>query len=370
MGSVRKILYKSILPEREKHHGRMFIDLCENIHIHHREFRTVFSLNEYFEYANILLKSTEDLKYYLAQNQEYKEGEYHNTVLIAGGKQRQFAFLQESPSPHHSRYFPNDFAIELQDEHITDEIHIHYRDFRIAMNREQFKKMATGFQDALNTLNEYEKDVVIQRKEHTDRIIPSSTARNPQKVETKIMGVQSVSLSNIRSHRYTDIIRDWNLSLSSRTLINQLKTHLNGGGSYLPILLSTEKDGSHMIVDGHHRIYAAKENGMTYIDAIILPLTREQTDKIREVETILKEFDLETNNQYRMGDFLSAFAAHHLNRYYSHAYRRLKFRDNRIFHFLRKIKHSYSFLFLTYIIHRCLRSIKNGYRLYCTYCRR
>ena len=47
MGSVKKNLYKGNLPEREKHHSRLFVDLAENIHIHHREFRTVFSLNEY-----------------------------------------------------------------------------------------------------------------------------------------------------------------------------------------------------------------------------------------------------------------------------------------------------------------------------------
>jgi len=48
MGSVKKYLHKGMLPERERHHSRLFVDLAENIHIHHREFRTVFSLNEYF----------------------------------------------------------------------------------------------------------------------------------------------------------------------------------------------------------------------------------------------------------------------------------------------------------------------------------
>ena len=41
MGSVRKFLHKSELPEREGHHSRLFVDLAENIHIHHREYRTV-----------------------------------------------------------------------------------------------------------------------------------------------------------------------------------------------------------------------------------------------------------------------------------------------------------------------------------------
>ena len=33
MGSVKKILSKTKLLEREKHHSRMFVDLAENIHI-------------------------------------------------------------------------------------------------------------------------------------------------------------------------------------------------------------------------------------------------------------------------------------------------------------------------------------------------
>ena len=37
MGSVKLELSKVNLPDRELHNSRMFIDLAENIHIHHRE---------------------------------------------------------------------------------------------------------------------------------------------------------------------------------------------------------------------------------------------------------------------------------------------------------------------------------------------
>ena len=73
MGSIKKILSKSKLSNREKHHSRMFVDLAENIHIHHREFRTVFSLDEYFEYVDILFKSTKDVRAYLEQNKDYAD---------------------------------------------------------------------------------------------------------------------------------------------------------------------------------------------------------------------------------------------------------------------------------------------------------
>ena len=76
MGEIKKDLARIKLPDREHHNSRMFIDLCENIHIHYREFRTVFSLDEYFEYAKILEDSTKDVRAYLAQNPDYQEGTY------------------------------------------------------------------------------------------------------------------------------------------------------------------------------------------------------------------------------------------------------------------------------------------------------
>ena len=65
MGSIKKMLAEANLPDRELHHSRMFIDLAENIHIHYREYRFIFSLPEFFEFSDILKKSTEDVRNYL-----------------------------------------------------------------------------------------------------------------------------------------------------------------------------------------------------------------------------------------------------------------------------------------------------------------
>ena len=135
MGSVKKMLAKVELPSRETHHSRMFIDLAENIHIHHREYRTVFSLDEYFEYVDILNKSTDDVRTFLSNNPHYREREYPTTIMVGGGRAQQLRFLSNSPKPNKSFYYDGEMAVELQDEFVTDEIHIHYRDFRIAMDR-------------------------------------------------------------------------------------------------------------------------------------------------------------------------------------------------------------------------------------------
>lgn len=68
MGAVKVMLSEKQLKPRERHDSRLFVDLCENIHIHFREYRFVFSLQEYFEFIDILDKSTADVKSYLHQN--------------------------------------------------------------------------------------------------------------------------------------------------------------------------------------------------------------------------------------------------------------------------------------------------------------
>ncbi len=131
MGAVKVMLSEKTLRDRERHNSRLFVDLCENIHIHYREYRFVFSLPEYFEFIDIVSKSTDDVKNYLLSNPNYAEEKYKTTLMVAGGKERQMKFLENSPQPNCSKYFNNSLRIELQEEYITDEIHIHYRDFSL-----------------------------------------------------------------------------------------------------------------------------------------------------------------------------------------------------------------------------------------------
>jgi hypothetical protein len=320
MGSVRKYLHSSALPRREKHHSRLFIDLAENIHIHHREYRTVFSLDEYFEYADIVSKSTQDVRNFLIQNSDYKESEYPTTIMIAGGKDRQLKFLGHSPEPNKSEYYDEIFAIELQDEYVTDEIHIHYRDFRIGVDRTRFRKMAEGFVEALSALDLFEKENSVERKSHPDRIIDDFNNNNNNddegNTDTKIMGVKDVDVKLICSFWYKDI-NDWKPNDNAIKCLQQL---VREGGNICPILISTEKDGTHFIVDGHHRYYACLKLGLDSVPAVIVDRTFEQTEKLRKAEVLLKEFDQETGGQYGMSNYLRSYLGSSLNSYYRNAF--------------------------------------------------
>lgn len=155
MGAIKEILFNKELPPRELHNSRMFVDLSENIHIHFREIRMMFGVEEFFEFFDILKEGARDIKRYLRRNPDYKEQEVFDGILVGGGARRQVIPLEKSPQPHESKYFPNRLQIELQEEKVIDAIHIHYRDYRFAMNLETFREFANGMKEALDTLDTY-----------------------------------------------------------------------------------------------------------------------------------------------------------------------------------------------------------------------
>ena len=320
MGQILHDLVRIKLPDREPHNSRMFIDLCENIHIHYREFRIVFSLDEYFEFADILARSTEDVRNYLAQNPDYVEHDYKTTVMVAGGFERQRKLLQNSPQPNKSYYFANDFAIELQAESVIDEIHVHWRDYRFAMNREQFRLIANAFTNAHKELTDFESKNVYERKAHRDREIRFFEEEKEayKHYDTRITDETILPLSDVFT-RFKNIEKEFCPENKSIQILKKLY----GNNSYVfPILLSTEKDGSHYIIDGNHRYFAALKAECKNINCIITDLTFEDSDDFRAAESLLKKFDQKTGYKYNVSAFNREFIAYKTGKYYrNHFYK-------------------------------------------------
>jgi hypothetical protein len=173
MGKIKNILSQKDLPDRERHNSRMFVDLSENIHIHFRELRLMFSVEEFFEFFSILNEGAQDIKKYLKKNPGYEEQKVFDGILIGGGPERQLAPLRCSPKSHESKYFPNRLQIELQEESVIDSIHIHYRDFRLVMNIHTFREFVSGMKDALNNLENILEEHPYSETEHPFRKIVS-----------------------------------------------------------------------------------------------------------------------------------------------------------------------------------------------------
>lgn len=169
MGDIKKILVNIKLPDRELHNSRLFIDLSEQVHIHFRELRTVYSVPEFFEFANIISRSAKDLKRYLLWHPDYEEQQNFENEMIALGAEQQTTPLRKSPKPHKSAYFDGRLQIELQGEEVIDEIHMHYRDYRFVMNQETFRIWVKAMNEALESSNEFLQNNTYKRIEHPFR---------------------------------------------------------------------------------------------------------------------------------------------------------------------------------------------------------
>jgi len=175
MGAIEHILSHRQLPDRERHNSRMFVDLSENVHIHFRDLRLMFGVDEFFEFTGIVKDSVSEIRRYLKRHPEYKEQEVFEELLIAGGWKRQTTPLQRSPQPHQSKYFPNRLHIELQKEGVIDPVHVHFRDYRLVMNIETFREFSLGIKEALDNLEEFLKKHDYNQELHPFRRVVTQT---------------------------------------------------------------------------------------------------------------------------------------------------------------------------------------------------
>ncbi|HEY4232810.1 MAG TPA: ParB/Srx family N-terminal domain-containing protein [Lacipirellulaceae bacterium] len=320
MGAVKKLLAEKTLKARERHNSRLFVDLCENIHIHFREYRLIFSLDEYFEFVDIINKSTRDVRNYLYKNPDYKEEAFPTTLMVACGSERQRKFLQNSPQPHESAYHNDKFAIELQEEFITDEIHVHWRNLRVVLSRDNFKDVAQAFTEARHNLANFEARHDYQRRAHFDREVD---ALNHAGLDgERVQGVEKLPLEKIVSYWFKDTETMKSTWTRNKVYIDALKARFINSEPVPPLLVTQPNEGGlHHIVNGHHRYLAAHEVGRASVDAIVMPMKFEDTEELRKAELLLKSFDEKTGYQYGLTAFLNDYVAYKLNRFYANDFR-------------------------------------------------
>ncbi len=82
------------------------------------------------------------------------------------------------------------------------------------------------------------------------------------------------------------------------------------------------EEGVHYIVNGHHRYLAARKVGRATIDALVLPMSLEETAELRQAEQLLKKFDQRTGYEHGTTSFFNDFVANKLNRFYRNDFQR------------------------------------------------
>lgn len=126
MGKVKNLISEVVLPERQHTYSTLWADLCENVHIHHKNVRLEFSVSEFLEFCETLQKFRKGVQSNL---EGYKEGD-HNYIKTFRPKPKNLS--------KRSKYFNNRFRIE---EGLDGRIHIHYRDIRLELSPEEYDIM-------------------------------------------------------------------------------------------------------------------------------------------------------------------------------------------------------------------------------------
>lgn len=234
MGEVLRTLAETTLRRRDDHNKRLFVDLSESVHIHYREHRLVFGVREFRHFAAVVAEAAAALEreveagYRSLSDADCRASVQVPTKIIGGSQ------VDPVPGrdPECSKYFDDRLVIEQQTPAVKDRFHVHYRDLRLVFNNDR------TFLDVCDTFTR--------------------------------------AASAYRSTLPLEAVRPrW-----SRDAVGPLD-HVDRD---VPILV----DSADEIIDGHHRYYAALEEGRASIPAIRLGLSYEDALPVRAFELRLK----------------------------------------------------------------------------------
>jgi len=135
MGKIKKILSEKVISSKSHYYPDFFtIEVCENFHIHWRNIRMNLLEEEFKTYTQAIKDSR---KKWDILRRPYP---YLSTIYLSPA-------WDKLPS---ECFNPTRMAIELQDvgKNNLPEIHFHYRNIRIDMNKKELLEMCELFNEA------------------------------------------------------------------------------------------------------------------------------------------------------------------------------------------------------------------------------
>jgi len=117
----------------------LFLDICENVHLHYRDLRLEFTLEEFFDWSSKIAEIRTLLLKWRDEHPDWKESNnpeaFDNQYVIwMPGFGCEDVMLKES------KYWPNRVSIEK----VGAIYHIHYRDIRIELSKQAFVEFING----------------------------------------------------------------------------------------------------------------------------------------------------------------------------------------------------------------------------------
>lgn len=117
MGRILRKIDTQLIPSDDRLcKKRMCIDLCENVHLHYRDGRIEFSIEEWRRFAKLIAEAAEGIE------QKVKEGYVEGNHKMAGKWQ--------TTLPFPSAYFPDRLQLE---ENANGSYHLHWNEMRLEM---------------------------------------------------------------------------------------------------------------------------------------------------------------------------------------------------------------------------------------------
>lgn len=134
MGDIKKLLAHEQLEPRSITPNALWVDLCENVHIHFRNIRFDMSIKEFCQFMagmHNLWKAAEQQ----IEIGKFEEGDPN----ILNHMRFNEAFSNSSD------YYPNRFLVEWNKD---GTYHIHYRDLRLHLSQDEFEDFQRAFRNA------------------------------------------------------------------------------------------------------------------------------------------------------------------------------------------------------------------------------
>ena len=224
MGDIRKVLYLKRLPKRTITPTKFWVDLCENVHLHLRNIRFDFSVREFKQVAEFIIKVIPKLTG-LVDRIHYKEGNHDFLAMFS----TRLVISQDSD------YYADRLSIELQKD---GTIHIHYRDLRVHLSSVEFEELCNGVMEAYRVYKKFTQVHLLEGRQEVgiDDIQPYDEGHKP--------------LSEDNEHREG---------------IEKVKELIRQGKRIRPILI--RPDGQRL--DGYKRYMAFKELGYKTVPCIV-----------------------------------------------------------------------------------------------------
>ena len=140
MGEIKTLYHRSFKLPKRSNSRALTVDAAENIHLHYRDLRIEYSLDEFNEFMNHMIDMYDELKQWRIDNPTWTESNPDNFKDEDGVEFTK----NKNKLNEHSVYWDDRISIEQKS---TGSYHIKWRNYRFEMDKKSFKRWINAFEE-------------------------------------------------------------------------------------------------------------------------------------------------------------------------------------------------------------------------------